>query len=324
MSLYENNNMLPAVGMLGSGEPKHEMGTSETSEEANMSPVYNVQAFYDPLRYMYNPGAVAEDHPPMPIQLPTEGVPTEPNELLRLNNDRRNVPNKRVRTQYSSTQLVELEKEFIKSRYLCRPRRINLAQSLALTEKQIKVWFQNRRMKFKKETKARSPEGLNGRASADSSSSRGSSPPRPRSAERSMVVNRLMNHSVLNNLPYNYGTAPTCPPVQPVEAGLGASHWNGGMFDHQFQPVYPPFPVEAEYPNFPFSSSYPQQLYQGAAPAPAPPACVQASTSGMLYGAQELVPNPPRYVTPESGQESTSPPVLHEESYFAATGYTQL
>ncbi|RUS81001.1 hypothetical protein EGW08_011239, partial [Elysia chlorotica] len=58
---------------------------------------------------------------------------------------------RRARTAFTYEQLVALENKFKTTRYLSVCERLNLALSLNLTETQVKIWFQNRRTKWKKQ-----------------------------------------------------------------------------------------------------------------------------------------------------------------------------
>jgi len=58
---------------------------------------------------------------------------------------------KKVRTTFTGRQIFELEKMFETKKYLSSSERTELAKMLNVTEQQVKIWFQNRRTKWKKQ-----------------------------------------------------------------------------------------------------------------------------------------------------------------------------
>ncbi|XP_010006400.1 PREDICTED: homeobox protein BarH-like 2 [Chaetura pelagica] len=88
-----------------------------------------------------SPGAASTKAPASEPQPSSESEAEQPPRLKKP---------RRSRTIFTELQLMGLEKKFQKQKYLSTPDRLDLAQSLGLTQLQVKTWYQNRRMKWKK------------------------------------------------------------------------------------------------------------------------------------------------------------------------------
>ena len=74
--------------------------------------------------------------------------------------DTSNEPKKKSRCLFTSVQVKELERRYSVNKYLTIEERPVLAKRLGLSQLQVKTWFQNRRMKAKRQQKNGTPTAL--------------------------------------------------------------------------------------------------------------------------------------------------------------------
>ncbi|NXH09900.1 NKX12 protein, partial [Bucco capensis] len=127
---------------------------------------------------------------------------------------------RRARTAFTYEQLVALENKFRSTRYLSVCERLSLALSLSLTETQVKIWFQNRRTKWKKQHPG--TDGAAPAASPSAAAASGGSPSPPGAG--ALPFQTFPSYTAANVLvppagPFPLGGGPFAPFLGPAYLG---------------------------------------------------------------------------------------------------------
>ncbi|CAF1622076.1 unnamed protein product [Adineta ricciae] len=135
---------------------------------------------------------------------------------------------KKARTTFTGKQIFELEKKFEDKKYLSSTERAEMATLLTVTETQVKIWFQNRRTKWKKTENISNAEaaehklGTRKMSSTSTSSSidhnRNPTVPLPTggsTSSKSSTCSSVSSHRSEEQA-YHNATAPLPPPTLPL------------------------------------------------------------------------------------------------------------
>ncbi|KAM9737721.1 homeobox even-skipped homolog protein 1 [Menidia menidia] len=174
---------------------------------------------------------------------------------------------RRYRTAFTREQIARLEKEFYRENYVSRPRRCELAAALNLPETTIKVWFQNRRMKDKRQRLAMTW---------------------PHPADPAFYTYMMSHAAATGNLPYPFPSHLPLPYYSPLGVGAGsgpaaAPFSNPLRSLDGFRVLSHPYQRPELLCAFRHPSMYPAPPHHGLGPGGSPCSCL-ACHSGQSNG----------------------------------------
>ncbi|KAF6203690.1 hypothetical protein GE061_002023 [Apolygus lucorum] len=143
-----------AASSAPSGKTPFSIETILCKDDPRTTVIYSTKSFHERVPSWHVPQPSTEcstsDELSDETDLPQDVVSTSSLEEHDHGDDRESDRKKRPRTAFTAAQIKALETEFESNKYLSVAKRSQLSKSLKLTETQIKIWFQNRRTKWKR------------------------------------------------------------------------------------------------------------------------------------------------------------------------------
>ncbi|XP_056597818.1 homeobox even-skipped homolog protein 1 [Triplophysa dalaica] len=208
---------------------------------------------------------------------------------------------RRYRTAFTREQIGRLEKEFYRENYVSRPRRCELAASLNLPETTIKVWFQNRRMKDKRQRLAMTW---------------------PHPADPAFYTYMMSHAAATGSLPYPFQSHLPLPYYSPLSGVPGSASVTGNPFTNplrsldSFRVLSHPYPRPDLLCAFRHPSLYPSPGH-GLGPGGSPCSCLACHAASQSNGLPQRSNNADFSCSPTTRTEAFltfSPAVLSKSS----------